>query len=120
YQSGRCSVSLPDRRGGLTPTVEVSSLFFRYCILITVLCPGICLAWTGPRPSDLQNAVSLPSVSIPRLEHAPALEDFLSMRPEGEIASRMKKVTGFVQRNPHDGEPASQPTEAYLGYDDKN
>jgi len=25
-----------------------------------------------------------------------------------------------VQRNPHDGVPASQPTEAYLGYDDKN
>jgi hypothetical protein len=42
------------------------------------------------------------------------------MRPEGEPASQMVKVTGFIQRNPHDGQPASQPTEAYLGYDDKN
>lgn len=32
----------------------------------------------------------------------------------------MVKVTGFVQRNPHDGAPASQPTDAYLGYDEKN
>lgn len=42
------------------------------------------------------------------------------MRPEGEPASQMVKVTGFIQRNPHDGQPVSQPTEAYLGYDEKN
>jgi Domain of unknown function (DUF5916)/Carbohydrate family 9 binding domain-like len=42
------------------------------------------------------------------------------MRPEGAAAYRMLKVTGFVQRDPHDGQPASQRTEAYLGYDDKN
>ena len=32
----------------------------------------------------------------------------------------MVKASGFVQRAPHDGQPASQPTEAYLGYDEKN
>ena len=32
----------------------------------------------------------------------------------------MVKVTGFVQRNPHNGDPASQRTEAYLGYDNNN
>jgi hypothetical protein len=32
----------------------------------------------------------------------------------------MVKVTGFVQRNPHDGQQVSQRTEAYLGYDHKN
>ena len=42
------------------------------------------------------------------------------MRPLGDTASNMVKVTSFVQRYPHDGQPASQPTEAYLGYDDKN
>jgi hypothetical protein len=57
---------------------------------------------------------------IPRLSRAPVLEQFLDMRPEGEPASQMVKVTGFIQRNPHDGQPASQPTEAYLGYDEKN
>jgi len=32
----------------------------------------------------------------------------------------MAKVSGFVQRNPHDGQKVTEPTEAYLGYDDKN
>ena len=32
----------------------------------------------------------------------------------------MVKVTGFTQRTPHDGEGVSQPTEAYLGYDQGN
>jgi len=42
------------------------------------------------------------------------------MKPEGEIAGQMLKVTGFTQRNPHDGEAVSEPTDAYLGYDHKN
>jgi len=42
------------------------------------------------------------------------------MKPEGDAALQMAKVTGFTQRNPHDGEPVSEPTEAYLGYDQKN
>jgi hypothetical protein len=57
---------------------------------------------------------------IPRLPHGPALEDFLAMKPEGDVAPQMAKVTRFLQREPHDGEPVSRPTEAYLGYDDKN
>ncbi len=61
-----------------------------------------------------------PTLTIPRLAHAPALEDFLNMKPEGETARQMVKVTGFMQRNPHDGEGVSEPTEAYLGYDEKN
>ncbi|MGA7335564.1 MAG: DUF5916 domain-containing protein [Candidatus Sulfotelmatobacter sp.] len=54
------------------------------------------------------------------MTRAPALEDFLGMKPEGEIALQMAKVTGFVQRNPHDGEKVSEETAAYLGYDEKN
>ncbi len=61
-----------------------------------------------------------PSLTIPRLPHAPALEDFLGMKPASDIAQQMAKVTGFVQRNPHNGEGISEKTEAYLGYDQKN
>ena len=32
----------------------------------------------------------------------------------------MARITHFIQREPHDGQPVSQPTEAYLGYDEKN
>ena len=60
------------------------------------------------------------TLTIPRLPHGPALEDFVDMRPEGPVAPGMAKITQFVQREPHDGQPASQPTEAYLGYDNKN
>jgi hypothetical protein len=57
---------------------------------------------------------------IPRLARGPALEDFLTMKPEGDSARGMALVTGFVQREPRDGEPVSEPTQAYLGYDEKN
>jgi hypothetical protein len=42
------------------------------------------------------------------------------MNPVGEVAHQMAKVTGFAQRNPHDGESVSERTDAYLGYDQKN
>jgi hypothetical protein len=69
----------------------------------------------APKP-----AIAPPALTIPRLPRAPALEDFLGMKPESEIALQMAKVTGFVQRNPHDGEKVSEETAAYLGYDQKN
>jgi len=72
-------------------------------------------ALLAPKP-----ALAPPALTIPRLSRAPALEDFLSMKPEGEVALQMAKVTGFVQRNPHDAEKVSEETEAYLGYDHKN
>jgi hypothetical protein len=71
-------------------------------------------------PTLPAQAVAPPALTIPRLTRPPVLEDFLSMKPEGEIALQMAKVTGFVQRSPHDGEKVSEQTEAYLGYDQKN
>jgi Domain of unknown function (DUF5916)/Carbohydrate family 9 binding domain-like len=74
-------------------------------------------------PQRVTEPVTLPgaaALTIPRLGRPPALEDFLSMKPEGEIALQMAKVTGFTQRTPHDGEAVSEPTDAYLGYDQKN
>src|SRR6202046_473867 len=69
----------------------------------------------APRPE-----IAPPTLNIPRLTRAPALEDFLNMKPQGEGAMQMAKVTGFVQRNPHDGAKVSEETAAYLGYDRKN
>lgn len=42
------------------------------------------------------------------------------MQPQGGVSQQMTRVTGFSQRNPHDGEGVSEPTDAYLGYDEKN
>lgn len=42
------------------------------------------------------------------------------MKPPPDLAEAMLMVTGFVQREPEDGNPASQTTEVYLGYDDQH
>jgi hypothetical protein len=80
------------------------------CSLVSLAGP----AFAEPQPTTASQ------VLIPRLVYPPALEDFLSMAPGTANTSQMVKVTGFIQRNPHNGDPASQRTEAYLGYDEKN
>ncbi|GAC1667909.1 MAG: DUF5916 domain-containing protein [Candidatus Acidiferrum sp.] len=47
------------------------------------------------------------------------LEDFLGMEPVASLQGKMAQVDGFLQRQPRDGQPASQRTVVYLGYDDK-
>ncbi|HKV46853.1 MAG TPA: hypothetical protein VJN69_02090 [Candidatus Acidoferrales bacterium] len=41
------------------------------------------------------------------------------MKPSPAIEGKMAKVEGFIQQNPKDGAPASEPTVVYLGYTDK-
>jgi Domain of unknown function (DUF5916) len=67
---------------------------------------------------NLNNEVS--SLVIPRLKSGPKLADFEGMEPASALAKQMLKVDQFTQKEPRDGAPASQPTEAYLGYTDKN
>jgi hypothetical protein len=53
---------------------------------------------------------------IPKVSRAPKLEDFLKNTPrEAEL-----KIADFRQFDPGDGDPVSQPTTAYLSYDEKN
>lgn len=59
-------------------------------------------------------------ISIPRIEREPTLEDFAGMRPGTELARSMTVVENFIQREPYDGRPASQRTEVYIGYDQRN
>jgi hypothetical protein len=59
-------------------------------------------------------------ITIPRVGSPPTLEAFLEMKPDAAWEGKLAKVDRFLQRTPSDGEPASQHTEAYLGYDDKN
>jgi len=68
----------------------------------------------APKPD-----IAPPTLTIPRLSRAPSLDDFLTMQPQGDVALQMAKVTGFAQRNPHDGQAVTERTEAYLGYDQK-
>jgi hypothetical protein len=72
------------------------------------------------------------SITIPRVERAPQLEDFLQAQASGaatngvahgpgaELSHLGVRVTDFRQREPGDGVPASEPTTAYLSYDQQN
>ncbi len=61
-------------------------------------------------------AAEPPRIQIPRASKAPALEDVLG----GASASAGAMITDFRQYNPHDGEPTSRETRAYLSYDSDN
>jgi hypothetical protein len=96
-------------------------LRFLLAAAVTLLGASECGWGASPQnPPAPTHALAPPALTIPRLTRAPALDDFLGMKPAGEIALQMAKVTGFVQRNPHDGETVSEDTSAYLGYDQKN
>jgi hypothetical protein len=74
--------------------------------LLLALCPA---AWC-------QESGQTPVIIIPRVSRPPKLGDFLNGAPrEAEL-----KVTDFRQMDPGDGDPVSQPTTAFLSYDDKN
>ena len=56
------------------------------------------------------------TLRIPRVSRPPVLDDFLNGVPrEAELT-----VTDFRQYRPGDGDPVSQPTTAFLSYDDQN
>ena len=59
------------------------------------------------------------TIKVPRISHAPRLEDFEDMAPQG-VATELQRVTNFIQNQPSDGKPATERTDAYLGYDASN
>ena len=83
-------------------------------LLAAALCAPA-YVWAAAQLTD-----SHPVLVIPRVQRPPVLEDFLDMKPNRAMDGKLTKVEGFIQREPRDGEPSSQRTEVYLGYDDKN
>jgi hypothetical protein len=59
------------------------------------------------------------NVRIPRVSTPPRIQDFENMTPHGS-ATQLAKVDGFIQQYPSDGQPATQRTEVYLGYNSAN
>ena len=68
---------------------------------------------------ELQSSALVTSpahIEIPRVSRPPVLADFVTMEaPEPGLGMRV--IEGFVQRFPNDGEPVSERTVAYVGYD---
>ena len=90
----------------------------------SVVRAAVLLAALGSAPAYLMSSSDLPGpppvLIIPRVTRAPVIEDFLEMKPNGEMGRQLTKVEDFIQKSPADGKPSSQRTEVYLGYDDRN
>jgi hypothetical protein len=70
------------------------------------------LFWLFPIPALAET----PVLKIPRVSRAPKLEDYIKGTPREAEAV----VTDFRQYDPHDGDPITQPTTAFVSYDAKN
>jgi len=70
--------------------------------------------------TTFSNAAENNSLTIPRIDGVPTLADFAGMSPNSSLARSMSKAENFTQREPDVGEPSSQRTEVYIGYDDEN
>src|SRR6266536_1102882 len=57
-------------------------------------------------------------ISIPKVDSAPRLEEFLGTNPGAGQNGRLIRISGFIQRAPSDGMPATEQTEVYLGRDE--
>lgn len=78
----------------------------RYSFVLLLCGPALALAQSDPAPS----------ITIPRVSRPPTLSDFLTNTPR-EAETR---ISDFRQYNINEGQPVSQPTTAFLSYDDKN
>src|SRR5713226_6174592 len=78
---------------------------------------GLLLAVVAGAPAiAVAQPIAPPRLYVPRIATAPQLSDFA--RPEvTEAPSGMQRVDGFIQRFPNDGQPVSERTVAYVGYD---
>ncbi|NKB32894.1 MAG: hypothetical protein GKR91_07330 [Pseudomonadales bacterium] len=78
----------------------------------------MCLLSTVVSSSISLSALAADSgLAIPVIEGQPTLADFSGMQPNSALARSMTRVENFVQREPDDGDPATQRTEVYVGYD---
>jgi hypothetical protein len=86
-------------------------------ILKILLC-AVCIT---SAPLFLSRALAADEgIFIQRIDGEPRLADFTGMTPNTALALSMTRVEGFIQRQPDDGEPITQHTEVYVGYDQEH
>ena len=81
-------------------------------VILCAAVPSSAVAQT-PVSTPAQAPVQIPTITIPRVTEAPALEKYL----DGTTVPSGVKVSGFLQREPGDGVAVSLETAAYLSYD---
>jgi len=92
----------------------------RVLAVIVLAASPVCAQHKPPSQPAPNLKAEIGALTIPRLPSGPKLADFEGMEPATDLARKMLKIDKFIQQEPRDGEPVSQPTEAFLGYTDKN
>ncbi|HZE79280.1 MAG TPA: DUF5916 domain-containing protein, partial [Candidatus Polarisedimenticolia bacterium] len=90
-----------------------------FAVIFLAVSP-LCAQHKGPSLPAPNLKAEISSLNIPSLQAAPKIGDFEGMEPATALARKMLKIDKFTQQEPKDGASVSQPTEAYLGYTDKN
>jgi len=70
---------------------------------------------TAPIASPVKEQPS-PRLRIPLIAESFHLSDFVGMKPRQDLQEKLLKVSGFIQKSPNDGQPATEETEIWLGY----
>ena len=85
-------------------------------VLVIILLISFAAAGTAVAQEQRGGNEQIRVADIPKVSRPPKFEDFINGTPrEAELV-----ITDFRQIDPGDGDPVSQPTTAYLSYDDKN
>ncbi len=89
----------------------VEATWVGVCLLAAL--PGAGLAQTSPAQGSELEALPRPVVTIGRVSGIT-----VDGRLDEPAWAGVTPITSFIQAQPNDGEPASEDTEVYLGYDD--
>jgi Domain of unknown function (DUF5916) len=86
---------------------------------------GLALMGEGAAPAQSTPADKAPSqppraqppsdLKVPLLSKPLQLSDFAGMEPRADLKPHLAEVSGFLQNQPRDGEPATEATEVWLG-----
>jgi hypothetical protein len=66
-------------------------------------------------PSQPPRAQAPSDMKVPLLSKPLLLSDFVGMEPRSELKPQLSEITGFIQNQPSDGQPATEATEVWLG-----
>ena len=77
---------------------------------IVVAIAWLAIAYYSTAASAQETAISIPKIDHPLRIEAFEAGDYADVGP-------LAHITGYRQRAPHDGEPVTEPTDAYLAHD---
>ncbi len=70
----------------------------------------------GMRAEAAQLAKPANNLKVPLIDKGLHLSDFAGMAPRLDLKDKLLRISGFIQNVPHDGQPATEETEVWMGY----